>query len=130
MDSFDAGKIEAYAARAKASWGNTPEYREYEQKTKGRTRADNSALQAQMMAIFSAFGAVRGEDPACAEAQALVRKLQAFITDHFYTCSDDILHSLGGMYAEGGEMTKNIDARCGEGVARFAAEAIRVHCAK
>lgn len=37
FSAFDTHKIDEYAAQAKASWGTTPEYREYEQKAKGRT---------------------------------------------------------------------------------------------
>ena len=50
------------------------------------------------------FGAIRHEDPASEKAQALVRKLQNFISAHFYTCTDQILSGLGQMYAAGGEM--------------------------
>ena len=43
------------------------------------------------------------------QVQLQVRKLQDYITDHFYTCSDKILCGLGRMYAGGGELTENID---------------------
>ena len=33
FSAFDTQKEQEYKARAKASWGNTPEYREYEEKT-------------------------------------------------------------------------------------------------
>ncbi len=39
-----------------------------------------------------------------------------------------ILASLGAMYADGGEFTKNIDAAGGEGTAQFAADAIAIYC--
>ena len=54
------------------------------------------------MEIFTEFGAIRHEDPASEEAQALVRKLQNFISAHFYTCTDQILSGLGQLYAAGG----------------------------
>ena len=38
FDAFDTRKIDEYAAQAKASWGTTPAYREFEEKSKGRTR--------------------------------------------------------------------------------------------
>ena len=53
-----------------------------------------------------------------------VRKLQDYITDHFYTCSDKILCGLGRMYAGGGELTENIDDVGGVGTAEFASKAI------
>lgn len=52
------------------------------------------------------------------------------ITEHFYTCSKEILGSLGQMYAGGGKFTDNIDRVGGEGTAMFTAEAIRLYCGK
>ena len=45
-------------------------------------------------------------DPEDEQVQLQVRKLQDYITDHFYTCSDKILCGLGRMYAGGGELTE------------------------
>ncbi len=67
-------------------------------------------------------------NPASDEAQSLVKKLQDFITEHMYTCSDEILSGLGKMYAGGGDFTKNIDSYGGEGTAEFAHQAIEIHC--
>ena len=55
-------------------------------------------------------------DPEDEQVQLQVRKLQDYITDHFYTCSDKILCGLGRMYAGGGELTENIDDVGGEKV--------------
>ena len=127
---FDTSKLDEYTAQARASWGTTPEYREYEQKAKGRTAEENTALSQGMMDIFAGFGALRGTDPHADAAQALVRKLQDYITAHFYTCSDEILYSLGAMYAGGGEFTASIDGHAGEGTAEFVWQAIQVCCKK
>ena len=62
------------------------------------------------------------------EAQALVKKLQDFITKKMYTCTKDILSSLGQMYAGGGDFTTNIDGAGGEGTAQFASDAIEIYC--
>ena len=50
-----------------------------------------------MMAIFAEFAAVKanGARADSAEAQALAAKLQAHITEHYYTCTDEILAGLG-----------------------------------
>ena len=130
FEPFDTSKIDEYAAQAKASWGKTPEYQEYEEKSKGRTAEENAILSEQMMGVFSEFGAIRSEDPSSSAAQALVKKLQDFITEHFYTCSDEILYGLGMMYAGGGDFTTNIDKYAGEGTAEFAYQAIKVYCKK
>ena len=128
--AFDTKKIDDYAREAKASWGQTKEWKEYEQKAQGRTREDNAALARGMMDIFAEFGAIRDTDPAAPEAQALVQKLQSYITEHYYTCSDEILLSLSKMYDGGGTMTENIDKVGGPGTGDFAARAIAVHCKK
>ena len=129
FSAFDTKKMDKYAAKAKETWGNTPAYQEYEQKTKGRSKAETMEVSRQMMDIFAEFGAIRNGDPASPEAQALVRKLQDFISAHYYTCTNQILTGLGQMYAAGGEMTNNIDSCGGEGTAVFASQAIRVCCA-
>lgn len=126
--AFDTGKLDEYAARAKASWGNTPEYQAFLEKEKGRTPQEDLALAAQTMELFEAFGRIRDSDPASAEAQALVKRLQAFFTEHFYPCSDKVLLGLGRMYAGGGEFTESIDKAGGEGTGAFVYQAIAVHC--
>ena len=126
--AFDTRKIDEYAREAKASWGQTKEWKEYEQKSQGRTKEQTAAISEGMMDIFRAFGAIREGDPASAEAQALVQELQAYITEHFYTCSNQILLSLSKMYGGGGSMTENIDKVGGPGTGEFAERAIAVHC--
>ena len=126
--AFDKTKLEEYARRAKAEWGSTPEYREFEQKAEGRTDEQAGDLNRQMMNIFAEFGSERGTDPACEKVQGLVKTLQDFISENFYTCSDQILSGLGQAYAAGGEMTENIDRAGGKGTGAFACEAIRLYC--
>ena len=128
FSAFDSKKMDEYATKAKETWGETPAYQEFEQKTKGKSKAEMMEVNRQMMDIFAEFGAIRNGDPALAEARALVRKLQDFISAHYYTCTDRILSGLGQMYAAGGEMTDNIDRYGGEGTAVFASRAIRVFC--
>ena len=128
FDAFDTRKIDEYAAQAKASWGTTPAYKEFEEKSKGRTRKEDQEIGLKMMEIFAEFGAVRDTDPASVEAQALVKKLQDYITEHFYTCTKEILSGLGRMYAGGGDFTANIDSYGGEGTAEFVHQAIEVYC--
>ena len=81
-----------------------------------------------MIDIFGEFGRIRNTDPASEDAQALVKKLQDYITEHMYTCTKEILRSLGKMYAGGGDFTANIDKMGGEGTAVFASQAIEIYC--
>lgn len=83
-------------------------------------RKFNSSLK------FVEFGQMKEMDPEDEQVQLQVRKLQDYITDHFYTCSDKILCGLGRMYAGGGELTENIDDVGGVGTAEFASKAIDI----
>ena len=125
---FDTKKIDEYAKRAREQWGQTPEYREYEEKTKDWTNQDQQNVMKNFMLIFAEFGKMRTEDPASEKVQCEVKKLQNFISEHFYQCSNEVLSGLGQMYASGGEFTQNIDKMGGEGTARFTADAIEVYC--
>ena len=128
FEAFDTSKIDEYAAQAKASWGHTPEYQEFLQRSDKRTPEEEQQLGVRFMAIFKEFGEIREHSPASPKAQALVDKLQAFITKHFYHCSDEVLSGLGKMYAGGGDFTANIDHAGGNGTAEFANKAIQIHC--
>ena len=130
FSAFDTKKIDEYAAQAKASWGKTSEYHEFEEKSRGRTKEEENTLAQQMMAVFAEMGMHKGGDPSSEPVQALIVKLQDFISQHYYTCSKQILSCLGQMYAAGGDMTANINKAGGEGTAAFVNEAIKVFCAK
>ena len=80
------------------------------------------------MKFFEDFGKMLDLDPSDDRVQAQVKKLQDYITEHFYTCTKEILASLGKMYAGGGSMTENIDKVGGEGTAEFACKAIEIYC--
>ncbi len=129
FSAFDKSKMEAYAQQAKRSWGNTEAYQEFQTKSQGRSAAAEDALGKELMEFFVQMGQIKDQSPASPEAQTLVKKLQSYITEHYYRCTDQILLSLGQMYAAGGEFTENIDAAGGEGTALFANEAIRIYCA-
>lgn len=128
--AFDTSKLDEYAAQAKASWGNTPEYLEFEEKSKNRTDQDDKVISTQMMAIFTEFGTMLEFNTSSKKVQAQVKKLQDFITENFYKCSNEILYSLGSMYAGGGEFTENIDQAGGKGTAEFVFKAIKNYCKK
>ena len=125
FEAFDTKKIDEYAAKAKASWGQTDAYKEYEQKSEGRTKEVQQKLNIEMMDIFAQFGKIKDQKPDSEEAIGLAKKLQDHITENYYTCTNEILQSLGEMYAGGGDFTDNIDKVGGTGTAVFASEAIK-----
>ena len=120
-----------YLTEASERWGNTSAYREHEQKTKNYTNEKWAEANDGLMAIFAEFAACKnsGASADSSEAQALVAKLQAHITDNYYTCTDEILAGLGQMYVADERFKKNID-KYGEGTSAFAAEAIDLFCNK
>ena len=118
-----------YITEARSRWGNTDAYREHEQKTKNYTKEKWTEANDGLMAIFAEFAACKdsGASVDSAEVQALVAKLQAHITENYYTCNDEILAGLGKMYVADERFKKNIDKYC-EGTAEFASAAIAVFC--
>ena len=124
--AFDTRKIDEYSKRAKELWRQTPEYKEYEEKTKNWTEDDEVTVVNEFMEIFVEFGQMKEMNPSDKQVQAQVKKLQDYITEHFYTCSAKILQGLGRMYAGGGELTENIDAAGGTGTSEFASKAIDI----
>ena len=128
FSAFDRSKEEAYAAEAKARWGETEAYGEYEKKAAARTEAEGTLLKGRMMQIFADFGALRDGDPASGAVQAKVGELQAFISANYYPCTDAILMGLGQMYVADERFQSNIDAAGGEGTAAFVQKAIAAYC--
>jgi hypothetical protein len=70
----------------------------------------------------------RGADPSCEEALAQVAKIQAFITENYYDCTNEILAGLGQAYGSGGDFMRNINAAAGLGAAESAAAAVGAYC--
>ena len=126
--AFDTQKIDEYARQAKASYGQTAEYKEYMQKSARRTREEEKQLGMELMALLATFGGMLDMDPASEIPQAQVAKVKAFITENMYACSDGILRNLGRMYAGAESMRDNIDAAGGPGTAEYAHRAIEAWC--
>lgn len=126
--AFDTSKIDEYAAQAKAAYGQTEAYREFEEKSKQRTTIEEQQIASDFMDLFREFGSMLSFDPNCGQAQRQVKKLQDYITEHYYTCTEEILRGLGNMYAACGSMTENIDKTGGKGTAAFVSQAIHHYC--
>lgn len=126
--AFDRKKMDEYARQAKETWGKTQEFQEYEEKRKNWTANSEKEAYQEMMTVFTEFGKLRNYAPSDFKVQEQVKKLQNYITAHFYTCTTEILRSLGRMYAEDGRFTENIDTVGGEGTASFVDKAIGIYC--
>lgn len=114
-----------YFEEAKERWGDTAAWREFE-------KHSNSAEEAAdgIMNLFARLGALKELSPESEEAQATVKEIQQYITEHFYNCTDDIFAGLGEMYVTNERFKENIDKAGGNGTAEFARDAIRAYCSK
>ena len=126
--NWDPKKIDDYSAQAETLYGKTEAWQEYKQKSKGRSKGQEQALGEGIMELFTKLGSMKELSPDSPQVQAWVKELQAYITEHFYNCTPQMLQGLGEMYAGGGSMTENIDAAGGKGTGEFAREAIRIYC--
>ena len=117
-----------YSTEARERWGNTDAYREHEKKTKHYTKEKWAEVNDGLMAIFADFAECKNNGFATIspEVQSLVVKLQEYITQNYYTCTDEILAGLGKMYVADERFKKNID-KYGEGTAEFVAGAIEIY---
>lgn len=133
MNTFNNNEYEKarkkYAAEVKQRWGSTDAYKESEQKTAEYSDDKRSEVNEGLNAVFAEFSAAlnNGATPESETAQLLVKKLQTYITDNFYTCTPEILAGLGQMYAADERFKSNIDQN-GIGTAEFVSEAIKINC--
>ena len=67
----------------------------------GLENANNQSPDIQKMAwknlmlIFVEFGKMKDKEPEHSEVQFEVKKLQDYISEHFYKCSNEVLRGLG-----------------------------------
>ena len=121
--------IEKYNKEAKEKWGNTKEYKEFENRSKNYTNENKNNLINGMEQIMKDFARCMQEGNASDScgAQNLVKTLQEYITNNFYTCTNDILKGLGIMYVTDKRFKQNID-KYASGTASFINDAINEYC--
>ena len=133
MNVYGDNKYESacgqYADETKQRWGNTDAYKESVQKTSGYSADKWSDVNEGLSAVLAEFAdALKdGVLPKSETAQLLVKKLQDYITDNLYTCTNAILAGLGQMYVADDRFKSNIDQN-GAGTAEFISEAIEFYC--
>lgn len=132
MNTFNNNEYETarrqYADEAKQRWGNTDSYKESEKKTAGYSADKWGEVNAGLNAVLAEFASIKDvEAPESEKAQLLVKKLQTYITDNFYTCTPEILAGLGQMYVADERFKSNIDKN-GNGTAEYISESIKIYC--
>ena len=128
---FINNKYQQYNKEAKAKWENTQAYKEYELKTEKNSKDEWDNIENKMNNIFNEFSLCMkaGKEPNDAECQLLVKKLQDFISENLYNCTNEILAGLGRMYVSDERFKNNID-KSGEGSADFVNSAIKYYIDK
>ena len=132
MTAFDNSDYETarkqYEVEAKERWGETEAYKEHAEKTAKYTKDKWQAVNDGLMVIFAKFAeCMNNEHTADSdETQALVKELQNYITENYYTCTKDILAGLGQMYVADERFKANINKN-GDGTAEFVSQAIEYY---
>ena len=135
MSAFDNSDYETarnrYEAEAKRRWGETDAYKEHAEKTANYSKEKWTAVTDGPMTVLAKFAACMkaGHAADSTEAQTLVKELQNYITENYYTCTNEILAGLGQMYVADERFKNNIDKHA-PGTAEFASAAIAAYCEK
>lgn len=122
FSAFNKSEIDKYADEAKKKWENTAAYKEFAEK-----HSDSNVKTEEFMQIFAEIGKIKHLEPDSQTVQSMIKKLQNFITENYYTCTDDILKGLGQMYIADERFKNNIDSTGGNGTAEFTAQAINTY---
>lgn len=120
-----------YDIEAKQRWGDTEAYKEYSEKTANHTENKWQEVNDGLNTVLAEFAECNksGHTVDSDEAQTLVKELQAYITENYYTCGEEILAGLGQMYVDDERFKNNIDKQ-ESGTAEFISKAIKVYCGK
>ena len=135
MTAFDNSDYETarnrYEAEAKRRWGETDAYKEHAEKTASYSKDKWQDVNDGLMTVLAKFAACMKDGHAADsdEAQALVKELQNYITENYYTCTNEILAGLGQMYVADERFKANIDKHA-PGTAAFISEAVAAYCEK
>ncbi len=118
-----------YDVEVKERWGETEAYKEHAEKTANYTKDKLRQVNDGLNAVFAKFAECmnNGHTADSDEALALVKELQAYITENYYTCTNEILAGLGQMYVADERFKNNIDKQ-GDGTAEYISEAIEIYC--
>lgn len=118
-----------YQNEVKEKYANTEAYKQYSYKTKNYSQEKWEQINQGLNDIFYQFSVClkNNNDPSSIETLQLVKNLKNYITNNYYTCTNDILLSLGQMYVNDQRFKNNID-KFQEGTAEFVNIAIQTYC--
>ena len=117
-----------YDIEVKQHWGETDAYKEHAEKTTNYSKDKWQEVNVGLMTVLAKFAECMnaGNTVDSDEAQTLVKELQNYITENYYTCTNQILAGLGQMYIADERFKTNIDKN-GNGTAEFASKSIEAY---
>ncbi len=120
-----------YDIEVKQRWGKTAAHKEHKEKTANYTKDKWQKVNDGLNTLLAKFAECKknGHTADSNEVQLLVKELQAYITDNYYNCTNEILAGLGQMYVADERFKNNIDKHA-DGTAEFISGAIKVYCSK
>lgn len=120
-----------YKEEIENKYQDTKAYIEHIEKTKDYSKEKWNNILSDMDNIFYQFSLCLNNNLSIEsnETQELVISLKNFITNNFYTCTNEILKGLGSMYINDNRFTKNIDKHA-SGNALYVHKAIEHYCNK
>ena len=88
-----------YEEEVKERFGETEAYKEHQQKTANYSKDKWQEVNDGLMSVFAKFAECKqnGNPADSSEAQTLVKELQDYITENYYTCTNQILAGLNQM---------------------------------
>ena len=123
--------MNSYDSEVKKRFGDTDAYKEYKEKTASYTENKFQEVNDGLNKVMAKFAECmhNGHTADSDNAQALIKELQTYITENYYTCTNQILAGLGQMYLADERFKANIDKH-GIGTTDFVSNAIKVYCSK
>jgi MerR family transcriptional regulator, thiopeptide resistance regulator len=120
-----------YADEVRERWGDTDAYKQSMNRTKGYTKEDWQAINAEANQITEDFAAAMrdGEPADGVRAMDVAERHRRHIHDRFYDVTHDFHQCLGGMYVADERFKVNYD-RVVDGLAQYIHDAIVANAAR
>lgn len=119
-------EIEAHKNEVYKRWGNTPEYRQSQQRTKHWSNKQYHQVAQEYDAIAKELAELMHEEVSHPKVQELIARQHAQISQ-FYDCSSEMFRALGAMYVDDARFRHTYDTHR-SGLAVYMRDAINYYC--
>ncbi|MDR3644941.1 MAG: MerR family transcriptional regulator [Clostridia bacterium] len=131
LKTFDMNSIEEhkkkYAGEAAEKYGDA--YKQSQAKTARYSKEQWQQVMEEAQEIFDGLAECMDMGADCAQAQAMIGRWRAYISERYFDCKPEILKGLGQLYVSDERFTKNID-KTKPGLASFIKQAIDIYCGR